>query len=1096
MAVDYVAIRAKNEQRYGTDIGRIGPMLLANRYEDRTHFIYELLQNAEDALDRRHGWRGSRAVSFELLPNELRVSHFGKPFTEENVRGICGIAEGTKEEFTAIGCFGIGFKSVYAFTDRPEVHSGEEDFAIESFVWPTAVSSIERAPDETVILIPLKEDDPTGHDDIADGLSRLGASTLLFLRQIEEIQWSVKHGRSGIYLRDSKKMAPGVRRVTVIGQEHDKNEIEEEEWLVFSRPVKTKTDRGLQTSHVEIAFRIRSAEEDNREGVQPVSRSPLVVYFPTVVETHLGFRIQGLYRTTPSRDNVPKSDPWNLHLVSETGALLVEALKWLRDDGDNGLLDVEALRCLPLDRDKFDETSMFAPLFETTKEALSTQPLLPCFEGGYVPASRALLGRGQELRELFTPVQLSALFGEKDELAWLTGDITLNRTPKLYEYLLNVLGVTEVTPETIISRLNNKEFLEAQTDEWILRLYEFLKGHPRLLNRLYRIPLIRLEDGRHVRTREDGQPAAFLPGEMATGFLTVRPTVCTTEAARDFLRSLGLKEPYPVDDVILNVLPKYQQDEVDVSDANYEADVRSILNAFATDSMDQRNKLISALRGTTFVRVVDAGTGTKSFAEPGDVYLATERLKELFAGVEGVLLVDDTCACLRGEKIRELLEACGAVRYLRPLEDKSLSWDERAKLREQAGHAETSRYNDRVMDWTLHGLETLLSVIPQLEDDQRRIRAQLLWEELINLEERRGKAVFTGEYTWTHYGSYRMQFDAAFVRKLNETAWVPDENGELQRPEFVLFDSLKWKPNPFLQSKIRFKPPAIEQLAKKAGIAPGVLNLLKQYGITSEEELKARLGIADSAQPKAAEDLTPTEAIERILGPGHEPGAPQTNSSSETVPVSDGRASTGSGSLSGAVAGNRAAAGPGRSGGTASDGGNVSSHASGGKAHGKTPDNAGSGPFISYVAVHPDGQGTDPDGLEQEKRLALEEQAIAFILERKPNLQRTSPNNPGFDLIQLGPDGTPVRWIEVKAMTGDLSNRPVGLSRAQFEEAQRRGDRYWLYIVEHANTPERTRVVRIQNPAGKAQTFTFDHGWISVAEIDQPVKPTQMKGST
>ena len=81
-------------------------------------------------------------------------------------------------------------------------------------------------------------------------------------------------------------------------------------------------------------------------------------------------------------------------------------------------------------------------------------------------------------------------------------------------------------------------------------------------------------------------------------------------------------------------------------------------------------------------------------------------------------------------------------------------------------------------------------------------------------------------------------------------------------------------------------------------------------------------------------------------------------------------------------------------------------------------------------------------------------------------------------------------------MTGDLFKRPVGLSRAQFEEAQRRGDRYWLYIVEHANTPERARVVRIQNPAGKAQTFTFDHGWISVAEIDQPVKPTQMKGST
>lgn len=43
-------------------------MLLADRDDDRTHFIFELLQNAEDALSRRHGWRGSRAVTSESSP--------------------------------------------------------------------------------------------------------------------------------------------------------------------------------------------------------------------------------------------------------------------------------------------------------------------------------------------------------------------------------------------------------------------------------------------------------------------------------------------------------------------------------------------------------------------------------------------------------------------------------------------------------------------------------------------------------------------------------------------------------------------------------------------------------------------------------------------------------------------------------------------------------------------------------------------------------------------------------------------------------------------------------------------------------------------
>src|SRR5882762_4981764 len=97
MVSNYKAIRADNERRYGTDIGRIGPMLLADRYDDRTHFIFELLQNAEDALARRSGWEGSRSVTFHLTEGMLQVSHFGQPFNEADVRGICGIAESTKD---------------------------------------------------------------------------------------------------------------------------------------------------------------------------------------------------------------------------------------------------------------------------------------------------------------------------------------------------------------------------------------------------------------------------------------------------------------------------------------------------------------------------------------------------------------------------------------------------------------------------------------------------------------------------------------------------------------------------------------------------------------------------------------------------------------------------------------------------------------------------------------------------------------------------------------------------------------------------------------------------------------------------------------
>ena len=149
----------------------------------------------------------------------------------------------------------------------------------------------------------------------------------------------------------------------------------------------------------------------------------------------------------------------------------------------------------------------------------------------------------------------------------------------------------------------------------------------------------------------------------------------------------------------------------------------------------------------------------------------------------------------------------------------------------------------------------------------------------------------------------------------------------------------------------------------------------------------------------------------------------------------------------------------------------------------RTTGGAGSRPFISYVGTHPDDEEPDPDGLDQSARMALEEKAIALILQQEPRLQRTPSHNPGFDLLEPGTDGQPVRWIEVKAMTGGLHDRPVGFSHTQFECAQEHDEAYWLYVVEHAGENS-ARIVRIQDPAGKVRTFTFDHGWLSVAELD------------
>lgn len=1090
MASNYEAICEENRESYGTKGAQKSGRLAAGLYDDRTHFIFELLQNAEDALARRGEWHGSRKVAFTLNPARLMLSHFGKPFDEADVRSVCDIAESTKNE-SSIGRFGLGFKSVYTITDLPEIHSGDEDFAIENYVFPKRLPRSARAADETQIILPLKPEDASAASDITAGFRHLGPGTLLFLRHIYEINWSVEGGASGFYLRNSpESLGPNVQRITVIGKEDDRPEVDQN-WLVFHRDVFSA--EGKKVGRVEIAFSLVAVKDaSGRWAVQPLAKSPLVVFFPTVVESHLGFLVQGPYRTTPSRDNIPPGDPWNQHLVRETSSLLVEAMRWMRD---NTMLDVAALRCLPLDREKFPKGSRFAPMFDAVRQAFQDEVLLPTFDGGHVTAQQAKLARTQELRELFSPEQVAALFGS-EVAAWLSGDITQDKAPEIRQYLMRELDIDEITPTKLVPNLT-KAFLEAQSDEWVLRLYEFLSGQEKALRRhLDTVPLIRLDDGTHVFARENGKAKAFLPSAIATSFPTMRRAVCATPEVRQFLMSLGITEPDPVDDVIWNLLPKYQQPEVDVDDDSYAADIERIRAAFSTDSSAQREKLRSALRDTTFVMVVDTGDGKTYVAKPGEAYIATDRLQQLFAGVPDILIVDNEYDCLRGEDIRDLLVSCGASRYLIPEAAPSgLGPSEKAQIRREAG-LERASWENPPEDFTLRGLTSLLEYLPKLQPKDAAARAKVLWEALADLEAR-GTAAFYGSYKWGYFHEAKTaRFDAAFVRTLNQVAWVPNADGELVPPGLVVFDTLGWKSNPFLQTKIIFKPPIIDQLAKEAGIDPAILDLLRRDP-TIVAELTSRLSA--SPEPQTAPSAEPEQdtgepsdgdvydGAKDLYGddmPDIPSGTPDPDGGDGvgTGAGGSGHGRTGNGTSRGGSQGNGGGHGGLGGHGTPADKGS----GKGGGQGKRTPGHAGGRPFISYVGTHPDEEGPDPDGLDQAERMQIEERAIDLIIRLEPGLRRTPEGNPGFDLFEVDSSGRQIRWVEVKSMTGTLQDRPVGLSHTQFDCAREKGDAYWLYVVERATDPAQARVLRIQNPVGHARTFTFDHGWCEIARTDPP----------
>ena len=304
---------------------------------------------------------------------------------------------------------------------------------------------------------------------------------------------------------------------------------------------------------MEVAFKLDPAT-GRIVGCKP---SPLTVFFPTEKETFLGFVIQGPYRTTPARDNVPEHDPSNQALVRETAALLADVLSELRADG---LLTVDALEALPIDPARFPPGAMFRPLFDSVRSAMAGQELIPAAAGGYRAAPDLRLAGDAGLPGLLDPERLGVLFGAGRDVFFASELITEAGTPGLWRYLRDEIGIGEVTPLDVVANLS-RDFLEDEPDEWITRLYAFLFDHPSLWRAprfadepggLARArPVIRLEDGSHVEPfDQEGRPLVYLPGPGASGFPTVRRDIADSPAARPFLDALNLPSP----DVVAEVL--------------------------------------------------------------------------------------------------------------------------------------------------------------------------------------------------------------------------------------------------------------------------------------------------------------------------------------------------------------------------------------------------------------------------------------------------------------------------------------------------------------------------------------------------------------
>ncbi|MCX2478369.1 hypothetical protein OQY15_04660 [Pedobacter sp. MC2016-15] len=105
---------------------------------DSQRFIYELLQNADDASNLV----GKLDVCIDFVGNYVIVSHNGESFSEIDIESISSAGDGTKTGDTnKTGFKGIGFKSVFAHSSFVIIKSEGFNFKFEKEYWENHWSS-------------------------------------------------------------------------------------------------------------------------------------------------------------------------------------------------------------------------------------------------------------------------------------------------------------------------------------------------------------------------------------------------------------------------------------------------------------------------------------------------------------------------------------------------------------------------------------------------------------------------------------------------------------------------------------------------------------------------------------------------------------------------------------------------------------------------------------------------------------------------------------------------------------------------------------------------------------------------------------------
>ena len=596
--------------------GDINLSIFEDFYPDEAHFIYELLQNAEDA--------GATEVTFELGLHACYFEHNGgRHFNEADIRAITGIHNSSKKNNPdRIGKFGVGFKSVFVYTETPIIYSRDYSFKILELVMPQAVSQHPGLGEKTRFEFPFnnpKKNVKEAYEEIKSGLEQLSETTLLFLSNLQLIRWKVG-SQEGTVLRHEHSES----HIEVLKQ-IDGHDVYSSHWLRFAARVEnvhqfTAPVDGVEHQSVAVAFELASRSEQRsfdparsiaeQLRIAPAVKGKVSVFFPAEKEASgLRFHLHAPFIPELSRASI-KNSPENTPLIEQLAKLSARALHTIKN---MGLLTGEFLAVLPnnddplADRYKIIRTAII--------EEMKSEALVPTYAGGFAPSSRLWQSRAS-IKALLSDEDLAFVTERQDKPTWAIAATQRNQNQDKF---LSSLGIPTWDVEDL------KDFFEARacvtsyawtnawvdpavlkwlgskSPEWHQALYAILNKYceeeedyfsldetqiVRMADGTYRLP-----EGAYFQTglasAEDPWP------RVDEEVFTLGAKTGQQSEARKFLTSIGVKVPGEFEEITLLLQSHYGAEGEAPSDEVYLADLKRLM-AFAEKNPQSREIIADA----------------------------------------------------------------------------------------------------------------------------------------------------------------------------------------------------------------------------------------------------------------------------------------------------------------------------------------------------------------------------------------------------------------------------------------------------------------------------------------------------------------------